>query len=82
MLSIGYLDFPFLRRMGVTMQFLGIEYQHRGWRIAHVQRSCPHLWPVRCPVGNHSGFIEPNAGQESALEPVLMEHRGNTNEIR
>lgn len=26
---IGYLDSPFVRRVAVTMQFLGIEYQHR-----------------------------------------------------
>jgi glutathione S-transferase len=26
---VGYLDSPFVRRVAVTMQFLGIEYQHR-----------------------------------------------------
>lgn len=26
---IGYMDSPFVRRVAVTMQFLGIEYQHR-----------------------------------------------------
>ena len=26
---IGYLDSPFVRRVAITMQFLGIEYQHR-----------------------------------------------------
>jgi glutathione S-transferase len=26
---IGYLDSPFVRRVAVTMQFLGVEYQHR-----------------------------------------------------
>lgn len=26
---IGFLDSPFVRRVAVTMQFLGIEYQHR-----------------------------------------------------
>jgi len=26
---IGYLDSPFVRRVAVTMQFLGIDYQHR-----------------------------------------------------
>jgi len=25
---IGYLDSPFVRRVAVTMQFLGVEYQH------------------------------------------------------
>lgn len=26
---IGYLDSPFVRRVAITMQFLGIEYKHR-----------------------------------------------------
>ena len=26
---IGYLDSPFVRRVAISMQFLGIEYQHR-----------------------------------------------------
>jgi len=26
---IGYMDSPFVRRVAITMQFLGIEYQHR-----------------------------------------------------
>ena len=26
---IGYLDSPFVRRVAITMRFLGIEYQHR-----------------------------------------------------
>lgn len=26
---IGYMDSPFVRRVAVTMQFLGIDYQHR-----------------------------------------------------
>ena len=26
---IGYLDSPFVRRVAITMKFLGIEYQHR-----------------------------------------------------
>ena len=26
---IGYLDSPFVRRVAITMQFLGIEYRHR-----------------------------------------------------
>ena len=26
---IGYLDSPFVRRVAISMQFLGIDYQHR-----------------------------------------------------
>ena len=26
---IGYLDSPFVRRVAITMRFLGIEYSHR-----------------------------------------------------
>ena len=29
MLLIGYLDSPFVRRLAISMRFLGIEYQHR-----------------------------------------------------
>jgi glutathione S-transferase len=33
MLLIGMLDSPFVRRVAVSMQLLGVGYEHRGWSV-------------------------------------------------
>jgi glutathione S-transferase len=33
---IGMLDWPFVRRVAITMELLGIRYQHPTWRFTQI----------------------------------------------
>jgi glutathione S-transferase len=48
---IGYLDSPFVRRVAVSMQFLGIEYEHRELSIFRNYEEFRRLHPaVKVPT--------------------------------
>ncbi|MGH8456897.1 MAG: glutathione S-transferase family protein [Stenotrophobium sp.] len=88
MILIGMFDSPFVRRVAVSMQLLGMPFEHRNWSVGKDQAQIRQYNPLgRVPalvldsgeVLMESGvildYLDEQAGPERALLPVRGEPR-------